>query len=71
MKNIALILGALAALTGTAFAQTAADVEATDSLNQNAGIRVVEHAVVVSEVGQDAVKIEEVLIVTDVEPNAE
>lgn len=36
MKKLALILGSSIALTATAFAQTAADVSATDALNNNA-----------------------------------
>jgi Spy/CpxP family protein refolding chaperone len=71
MKKLTIILGAAMVLTTGAFAQTAADVEATDALNHNAEIKIVEHVVKVSEVGDDAVKIEETVIVTEVEPNIE
>ncbi|CAM5201518.1 hypothetical protein OURE66S_00441 [Oligella ureolytica] len=47
------------------------NVDATDALNHNAEIKIVEHVVKVSEVGDDAVKIEETVIVTEVEPNIE
>lgn len=71
MKKLAIIMTAAMALTTTAFAQTAADVDATDALNHNAEIKIIEHVVKVSEVGDDAVKIEEAFIVTEVEPNVE
>ena len=71
MKKLAILLGAAMALTSTAFAQTAADVDATDALNQGAEIKIVEHEVKVTEVEDDSVKIEETVIVTEVEPNNE
>ena len=71
MKKLNVILGAAMALSTTAFAQTAADVDATNALNQTAEIRIVEHVVKVSEVDEETVKIDEAVIVTEVEPNAE
>ena len=71
MKKLSVILGAAMALSTTAFAQTAADVDATNALNQTAEIRIVEHVVKVSEVDEETVKIDEAGIVTDVTPNAE
>ncbi|NLA51004.1 MAG: hypothetical protein GX860_02580 [Alcaligenaceae bacterium] len=71
MKKLAILLGAAMALTTTAFAQTAADVDATNALNQHAEIKMVEQEVRVSEVDNNAVKIEETVIVTETEPNQE
>lgn len=71
MKKLAILLGAAMALTTTAFAQTAADVDATNALNQHAEIKMVEQEVRVSEVDNNAVKVEETVIVTETEPNQE
>lgn len=71
MKKLAILLGAAMALTTTAFAQTTADVDATNALNQHAEIKMVEQEVRVSEVDNNAVKIEETVIVTETEPNQE
>lgn len=71
MKKLAILLSAAMALTTTAFAQTAADVDATNALNQHAEIKMVEQEVRVSEVDNNAVKIEETVIVTETEPNQE
>ncbi len=71
MKKLAILLSAAMALTTTAFAQTAADVEATTDLNQHAEIQMVDQEVKVSEVGDDAVSVEETVTVTETEPNME
>ena len=70
MKKLAFILAASAALESTAIAHTAADVDATDALNQNAEIRVTAQEVKVTEVGDDSIHFQETVIQTEIHPNA-
>lgn len=69
MKKLAFILSTSVALVSTAFAQTAVDVEATDTLNRSAEIRVTESVVKATEVADDAVRVEETVVVSDIAPN--
>ncbi|OFV51116.1 copper resistance protein NlpE [Oligella sp. HMSC09E12] len=69
MKKLAFILGTSVALATTAYAQTAADVAATDSLNSNAEIRITESVVTATPVAEGEARIDEKVTVTEVAPN--
>lgn len=69
MKKTAYILSTSMALVSTAFAQTAVDVAATDQLNRSAEIRVTERVVTATEVAEDAVRVDEIVRVTEIAPN--
>lgn len=69
MKKLALILGSSIALTATAFAQTAADVSATDALNTNAEIKMTEEIITVTETADDRVRIDRTVKFDGFTPN--
>ncbi|WP_311514705.1 copper resistance protein NlpE [Oligella urethralis] len=69
MKKLAFILGTSVALATSAYAQTAADVAATDSLNSNAEIRITESVVTATPVAEGEARIDEKVTVTEVAPN--
>ena len=69
MKKLACILGASVALSATVFAQTAADVMETDTLNNDAEIVVTETEVKATQVASDEVQIDESIVVSEIVPN--
>lgn len=71
MKKLAFILSTSVALVSTAYAQTAADVAATDSLNSGAEIRMTESVVTATQVAKDEVRVDESVTVTEMAPDQE
>ncbi|WP_432786217.1 hypothetical protein AAEX37_00328 [Oligella sp. MSHR50489EDL] len=71
MKKLAFILSTSVALVSTAYAQTAADVAATDSLNSGAEIRMTESVVTATQVAKDEARVDESVTVTEMAPNQE